>query len=250
MIFLHRLLMVEIIRFPVRSNATRTLKGNDSDSEDENATGAVNNDADNKENVDDDDEEAMDNAEDDDNDNDEDTDDNWDVGGSRESNIPEPSHQLLRRPCTQSVRALVTVIECEQNRHGARGAVDQLALGKTCVVSPHKSSMLDAVGDLLASVGSLSFITCNTYSRSSIECSSERSFERLYDRSIEWSRHKGAFKYTPQYVALFLTTLAFYTCMHENLVGEDSITSSKLITMVQVMHSNISASSSKIGVAH
>ena len=107
----------------------------------------------------------MDNAEDDDDDNDEDTNDNWDVEGSRESNIPEPSHQLLRRPCTQSVRALVTVIEHEQNQHGARGAVNQLAPGKTSAVSPHKSSMFDAVGDLLASVGSLSFIACNTYTR-------------------------------------------------------------------------------------
>ena len=48
--------MVEIIRFPVRSNATRMLKNNDYDSEDENATGAANNDGDNEENVDDDDE--------------------------------------------------------------------------------------------------------------------------------------------------------------------------------------------------
>ena len=54
--------MVEIIRFPVRSNATGTLAGNDSDSEDEDATGAADDDGDDEENVDDDDEKATDNA--------------------------------------------------------------------------------------------------------------------------------------------------------------------------------------------
>ena len=91
--------------------------------------------------MDNDNEEATDNAADNDDDNDEDTDDDWNVGGSRESDIPEPSHWLLRGPCTLSVPALVTAVEREQNGHGARGAVDQLAPGTTCAVSPRKSSM-------------------------------------------------------------------------------------------------------------
>ena len=121
--------MVEIIHFPVRSNATETLGGNDSDSEDENATGAAN-DSDDEENVDDDDEGATKTVEDDD-DNDEDTNDDWDVGGSRESDIPEASHRLLRGPCTRRVPALVTTVVREQNRHWAQDAVEQPAPGTT-----------------------------------------------------------------------------------------------------------------------
>ena len=85
--------MVEIIRFPVRSNATGTLRGNNSDREDEDAMGAADGDCDDEE-IDDDDEEATDNAADNDDDNDEETDDDdWDVGGSRESDFPEHSQR-------------------------------------------------------------------------------------------------------------------------------------------------------------
>ena len=38
--------MVEVIHFPVRLNTTGTLGGNDSDSEDEDAMGAADNDGD------------------------------------------------------------------------------------------------------------------------------------------------------------------------------------------------------------
>ena len=154
MVFLRTLLMVEIIRFPVRSNATGTLGGNHSDREEEDATGAADDDSDDEE-IHDDDEDAADN----DDDNDEETDDDdCDVVVSRESDIPEPSQRLLRGPCTRSAPALVTADECKQNGHGARGAVERLAPGTTCAVSPRKSSTLDAVGDLLASAGSLSAI--------------------------------------------------------------------------------------------
>ena len=81
------LLMVAIMRFPVRSNVTGigTLGfRRDSNSEDEDATGTADDVGDDAENVNDDDEEARDNAADDDDDN------NWEVGGSRENDIPEP----------------------------------------------------------------------------------------------------------------------------------------------------------------
>ena len=59
---------------------------------------------------------------------DDDDDNNWEIGGNKENDLPEPSHRLLRGPCTWSVPALVTTAEREQNGHGARGAVERPAL--------------------------------------------------------------------------------------------------------------------------